>query len=160
MDLISSDESLYGTNFTNDYANYQTGIVGLSHLYYFSKKLYYKISLAASRQEEHLYRDSLSAVDRTPIPAGQADYVNNKYSTHLLVNKKFSARNNVSAGVILDMYDFDLSNLRLVPGDEQVVRDADGQSLLSQGYAQWQHRFTNRLTLNTGLTYQRLCREQ
>ena len=157
VDLISSDESLYGTNFTNDYADYQTGIAGLSHLYYFNPSVYYKISLAASRQEEHLYRDSLSAVDRTPIPAGRADYINNKYSAHLLVNKKFSARNSVSAGTILDLYDFDLTNLRLVPGDEQVVRDADGQSLLSQVYAQWQHRFTNRITLNTGLNYQRFA---
>ena len=157
VDLISSDEgtdALYGTKFTNDYANYQTGIAGLSHLYYFNSKLYYKLSLAASRQKEHLYRDSLSAVDQTPIPAGRADYINNKYSAHLLVNKKFSARNTVSTGAILDLYDFDLTNRRLVPGDEQVIRDANGKSLLSQLYAQWQHRFTNQLTLNTGINYQ------
>ena len=157
VDLISSDEgsdALYGTKFTNDYANYQTGIAGLSHLYYFSSSLYYKLSLAASRQEEHLHRDSLDTVDQTPIPAGKANYINNKYSAHLLVNKKFSARNTVSVGVILDMYDFDLGNHRIVPGDERTIRDAEGRSLLSQLYAQWQHRFTNSLTLNTGLNYQ------
>lgn len=155
VDLVSSPESLYGTKFSNDYADYRTGIVGLSHLYYFSPTLHYKVSLAASRQEEHLYRDSLSAVNQTPIPAGQADYINNKYSAHLLLNKKFNARNNVSAGTTLDLYDFDLVNRRLVPGDEQVIRDTDGQSLLSQFYAQWQHRFTNRITLNSGINYQR-----
>ncbi|WP_224996127.1 TonB-dependent receptor [Cesiribacter sp. SM1] len=158
VDLLSSDkgsESLYGSEFTNDYASYQTGIAGLSHLYYFNSTLHYKLSLAASRQEEHLYRDSLSAVDQTPIPAGQADYVNNKYSAHLTLNKKFSARNNVSGGIILDLYDFDLMNRRIVPGSERVIRNANGKSLLSQLYAQWQLRFTNKITLNSGLNFQR-----
>ncbi len=157
VDLISSTESsgaLYGTEFTNDYANYRTGIAGLSHLYYFSPTLYYKLSLAASRQEEHLYRDSLSAIDKTPIPTGKADYENNKYSAHLLLNKKFSARNNVSGGVILDLYDFDLANRRIVPGQERVIRNTEGKSLLSQLYLQWQLRFTDRITLNSGVNYQ------
>ncbi|MCC9138352.1 carboxypeptidase-like regulatory domain-containing protein [Pontibacter silvestris] len=157
VDLINSNEDvdvIYGNSFTNDYADYKTGILGLSHQYYFNSTFYYKLSLSASRQEEHLYRDSLSLVDQTPIPAGKADYINNKYSAHLLLNKKFSARDNVSGGAILDLYDFDLSNRRLVPGQERINRDVDGQSLLSQTYIQWQHRFSNTLTLNTGVNYQ------
>ncbi|MEQ9437502.1 MAG: carboxypeptidase-like regulatory domain-containing protein [Cyclobacteriaceae bacterium] len=157
VDLISSDGgdgALYGSEFTNDYANYRTGIAGLSHLYYFSPSLFYKLSLAASRQEEHLYRDSLSAVDLTPIPTGKADYENTKYSAHLLLNKKFSARHTLSGGVILDLYDFDIANRRIVPGKERVIRNSQGQSLLTQAYAQWQIRFTNHITLNTGINYQ------
>ncbi|MCC9168418.1 TonB-dependent receptor [Pontibacter harenae] len=157
VDLISSNEVsdvIYGNNFTNDYADYKTGVAGISHEFYFDPTFSYKLSLSASRQEEHLYRDSLSIIDQTPIPAGKADYINNKYSGHLVFNKKFSARNNISAGAILDLYDFNLLNRRLVPGQERDIRNVDGQSLLTQIYAQWQHRFSNKLRLNTGVNYQ------
>ena len=153
-DLEAGDSNLYGNENEDSYVNYQTGIVGLSHLYYFNSTTYYKLSLAASQQEEHFRSDSLSIVDRSAIPREQADFINNKYSAHLLVNKKLSARNTVSAGAILDLYDFDLVNTRLVPGDEWSLRNNDGQSLLTQVYAQWQHRFNDQLTLNTGLNFQ------
>ena len=153
-DLEAEDTNLYGSENEDSYVNYQTGIVGLSHLYYFNSTTYYKLSLAASRQEEHFKNDSLSIVDRSPIPRERADFINDKYSAHLLVNKKFSARNTVSGGVIADLYDFDLANARLVPGDERPIRSNDGQSLLTQAYAQWQHRFNDQLTLNTGLNFQ------
>lgn len=152
-DLESSD-NLYGNENSNNYVNYRTGIIGISHLYYFNPSTYYKLSLAASRQEEHFYSDSLSVEDRSPIPNESADFLNNKYSAHALLSKKFSARNNVTAGVILDLYDFDLINTRLVPGDERSIRNVEGQSLLTQAYAQWQHRFNNKLTLNTGMNFQ------
>ena len=152
--LEGEDNNLYGNENEDSYVNYQTGIVGLSHLYYFNSTTYYKLSLAASRQEEHFTNDSLSVVDRSAIPREQADFINNKYSAHLLINKKLSARNTVSAGAILDLYDFDLVNTRLVPGDERPIRDNDGQSLLTQVYTQWQHRFNDQLTLNTGLNFQ------
>jgi hypothetical protein len=160
IDLLGSEEdlessnNLYGNENVNSYVDYRTGIVGLSHLYYFNKNTYYKLSVATSRQEEHFYSDSLSIEDRTPIPNESADFINNKYSTHLMLNRKFNARNNVSAGAILDLYDFDLVNTRLVPGDERAIRNSKGQSLLTQVYTQWQHRFTDQLTLNTGVNYQ------
>ncbi|WPP53355.1 TonB-dependent receptor [Catalinimonas niigatensis] len=160
IDLLGSEEdlestdNLYGDENFDNRVNYRTGIVGLSHLYYFNSSTYYKLSLAASRQEDHFRSDSLSIADRTPIPSESADFINNKYSAHLMFNKKFNARNTVSAGTILDLYDFDLLNLRLVPGDERTLRNSEGQSLLTQVYAQWQHRFSDRLTLNMGINYQ------
>ncbi len=153
-DLEAGSDNLYGSENQDSYVNYQTGIAGLSHLYYFNSTTYYKLSLAASRQEEHFRSDSLSIEDRSAIPQERADFVNSKYSAHLMVNKKFSARNTVSAGTILDLYDFDLANFRLVPGDERPIRNNDGQSLLTQAYVQWQHRFNDQLTLNTGLNFQ------
>lgn len=153
-DLEEGEDNLYGSENQDSYLTYATGIVGLSHLYYFNPSTYYKLSLAASRQENSFRGDSLSIEDRSVIPQESADFVNGKYSANLMINKKFSARNTVSGGVILDLYDFDLQNTRLVPGDERAIRSSDGQSLLTQAYAQWQHRFNDRLTLNTGLNFQ------
>ena len=153
-DLEAGETDLYGNENEDSYLSYRTGVMGLSHLYYFNSTTYYKLSLAASRQEEHFRGDSVSTADRSIIPREQADFINNKYSAHLMANKKFSARNTASAGLILDLYDFDLSNARLVPGSEQSIRSNDGQGLLTQAYVQWQHRFNDQLTLNTGLNFQ------
>ncbi len=152
--LEADADNLYGSENQNSYLTYETGIAGLSHLYYFNPSTYYKLSLAASRQGNTFRSDSLSIEDRSVIPQESADFVNSKYSAHLMANKKFSARNTVSGGVILDLYDFDLANFRLVPGDERAIRNKAGQSLLTQGYVQWQHRFNDQLTLNTGLNFQ------
>lgn len=150
----SEGDNLYGSDYEDNYADYRTGIIGVSHLYYFNSTTSYKLSLAASRQEEHFYSDSLSLEDRLPIPNEVANFVNNKFSGHLTLNKKFNARNHAAIGGIVDLYDFDLANRRLVPGEERTLRSNDGQSLLTQLYAQWQHRFSDRLTLNTGVNYQ------
>ena len=162
IDFLGSEEDiedLNGNLFSDEnqdaYSEFSTGVVGLSHLYYFNSTTHYKLSLAASRQTNNFRADSVDTENRSVIiPNQEADLQNDKYSAHLMVNKKFSARNTVSVGTILDLYDFDVQNRRLVPGDERVFRDSEGQSLLTQIYAQWQHRFNDRLTLNTGLNYQ------
>ncbi len=154
-DVEELDGNLFSDENQNLYPEFSTGIVGLSHLYYFNNTTYYKLSLAGSRQTDSFRIDSVDTENRNVIiPNQDGDIENNKYSAHLMVNKKFNARNTVSVGTILDLYDFDIQNRRLVPGDEQVFRNSQGQSLLTQVYAQWQHRFNDRLTLNTGLNYQ------
>ncbi len=162
IDFLGSEENLEeldGNLFSDEnqdlYSDFSTGIVGLSHLYYFNSTTHYKLSLAASRQTNNFRSDSVDTRNRNVlIPNQSADVENNKYSAHLVMNKKFSARNTVSLGTILDLYDFNIQDRRLVPGDEQTYRDSEGQGLLTQVYAQWQHRFNDRLTLNTGLNYQ------
>ena len=154
QNLDELEENFYADENHDSYSEFQSAVIGVSHLYYFNSTTYYKLSLAASHQRQYFNSDSLSVEDRLPIPSEEADLKNNKYSAHLLVNKKFSARNTASAGVILDLYDFDMENNWLVPGEERAIRDNQGQSLLTQAYAQWQHRFSNKLTLNTGVNTQ------
>ena len=154
QDLESLDENFYADENFDSYAQFKSGVVGVSHLYYFNPTTYYKLSLAASHQSHAFQSDSLSTEDRSAIPSEEANLQNNKYSAHLLLSRKFSARNNATVGMILDLYDFDLENSWLVPGEERSIRNAQGQSLLTQAYAEWQHRFNDKLTLNTGMNYQ------
>ncbi len=154
QNLDELEENFYADENYDSYSEFQSAVAGLSHLYYFNSTTYYKLSLAASHQRQQFSSDSLSIEDRLPVPSEEADLINNKYSAHLLLNKKFSARNNVSAGAILDLYDFDMENNWLVPGEEYTIRNNQGQGLLTQAYAQWQHRFNDKLTLNTGVNVQ------
>ena len=70
-------------------------------------------------------------------------------------NKKFSPKNFISIGYFADVYQFSLTDSTLRNGKNFVIlRNFDGASMLVRSYAQWQHRFTEYLTLNTGLQYQ------
>lgn len=154
QDLESLDRNYYANENFDSYTSFKSGVTGVSHLYYFNPTMYYKLSLAASHQSHVFRSDSLSTEDRSPVPSEEANLQNNKYSAHVLLSKKFSARDNVTAGAIFDLYDFDLQNTWLVPGEARSIRSAEGHSLLTQAYTEWQHRFNNKLTLNTGLNYQ------
>lgn len=151
----TSSSNLFGEENSDTYSNFRTGVAGISHLYYFNPSTYSKISLAASSAWQSFKDDSLSIEDRTPIRRESADFTQNKFSVNALVSKKFNARNNLTTGVIVDLYDFSLTNQML--NEQQVlypIRNTQGQSFLSQAYAQWQHRFSEQLTLNTGLNFQ------
>ncbi len=155
-DLDTTSTDLYGNENEDVYVSYQNAFGGISHTYYFNKNTYYKATFAASRTWEKFRRDSLSTEDRTPIPHERSEFTNKKFSTHVLLNRKFNARNNVTAGVILDFLDYNLQNYRIVPGDFETILDSKGKTSMTQAYASWQHRFNDKLTLNTGINYQYL----
>lgn len=162
INLLGSEADTTARNFYGDdsydwYLKYQTGVLGLSHQYYFNPTTYSKITLAASGTRQLFRGDSLSTESRLPVPMEEADYKQNKYSAHLLVHKKFNARNTLTTGLILDLYAFDLLNARVVPGSARAFVSGDGQSLLTQGYTQWLHRFTDNFSLNAGLNAQHLA---
>ncbi|MGB3618710.1 MAG: TonB-dependent receptor [Catalinimonas sp.] len=154
VDLDDLDVNLYADENVDNYSDFQTGVVGASHLYYFNPKTYYKLSVAAARQRDVFRSDSLSIEDRTPVPNVEANLDNDKYSAHLLLSRKFSARHNATAGVIVDLYAFDLQDQIITPGRERVLRAADGSGLLTQAYVQYQYRLSEQLTFNGGLNAQ------
>ena len=64
---------------------------------------------------------------------------------------RFSAKDKLSAGVIVDLSRFKLLNSNLYP-NAVMLRNTDGETMLTQAYVQWKHRFSQNLTLNAGLT--------
>src|SRR5690606_33318449 len=91
----------------------------------------------------------------TPIPDYRNEFSLVKYSLNYTLNKKFNAKNNLTSGFILDLYDFHLVDSILMHGKNFVtLRNFTGNSLLAQAYTNWQHRISERFTLNTGLHFQ------
>lgn len=147
----------------------QMGVLGISHLTFLDDKTFSKISFAVSGSLAKIKTDSIpqdSAGNFIPQDAdgnftGTAitSYVSvfgqSKYSLNYLLNRKFNARNNVSIGFIVDFLNSRLTDSLLAYRTKFVtLHDFKGQSFLIQGFLQWQHRFTEKLTLNTGLHYQ------
>lgn len=156
IDLLGSPEnnsnSMYGSSNQNLYNNVQTGMVGFSHTYFFNSKSYLRISLGASHQRQRASIDTINIIDRSvTAPFEKADLRQNKYSAHVFYNYKFNTRNTISTGIIGTLFDVkfltDISyNGSLVP-----LKSGRGYSGLTEVYAMWQHKFSDRLVLNTGL---------
>jgi hypothetical protein len=151
----TSSTNLFGEESQDSYSDFRNGILGASYTYYHNPSTYSKVSIAASTNWQSYKEDSLSTEDRSPVRRVEADYTQNKFSLNYLINKKFNARNSATMGIISDLYDFTLTEKSLVtPTEFKNVRNSQGNSLLTQVYGQWQHRFTDLLTLNGGLNLQ------
>ncbi|MEZ4721399.1 MAG: TonB-dependent receptor [Flavobacteriales bacterium] len=129
-----------------------TAVVGASHQFYFSENAYYKLVLAASGSKTIGTGDSVGSETNDLYPLFGFDRQQVKYSANLKLNRKLNAKNTVSAGIIGDYYAFDiLDSVRLDYGSFVTISDYRSGAALMQGYAQWQHRFNEKWTLNSGL---------
>lgn len=165
IDLIGSDEipqedDLFGIAYEDVRLESATGIVGFNHLYFFNSTLSNELSLAISSEGSNVRVDSLTRresdleVDQI-IPQFGNDTRINRYSIHERVNKKFNARNNLNVGIIADFFNVQALDSVLLDG-ANFVNDLDfnENTTLFRGYIEWQHRFSDRLTLNLGTYYQ------
>ena len=161
INLLGSDvdttkrENLYGDQDTDNRSRFRMGVGGASYTHYLGDNSFARVTLTASHTYQKFTQDSLSRENRRPVPVGELLFEVNRQGVHALVSHKFSARDNAVAGIIADVYSFDLHRARLLPG--RVSGDfgrvaADGTRILAQAYAQWQHRFSERLSATAGLT--------
>lgn len=128
-----------------------TGVLGGSHTYFWNKNTYTKLTLVASGTQTTGHIDSVS-LDSTHTNYFNYKHSQNKYSAHAKFNKKFSAKNSFTAGMIYDFIDLSIIDSSLVaPNVFELTKDFEGGSSLIQAYANWQYRANERLTLNLGL---------
>jgi len=158
-DVDTEIPDAYGDENTNTRVKYSTGIGAIAYEHRFTDRTYGKITLSGSRTTQMfrgdtvIYRNGKEIAQE--IETEQSDFAQNKLSVNALVSHKISAKDKITGGVILDMIQYDLLNREVYPVANS-LRDAKGETSLLQVYGQWKHRFSNRLTLNTGLSLLRL----
>lgn len=137
------------------------GVVGFTHLYFFNKNTYSQLNLAVSRATEgvtidSVFRNPTSKAVEGLVYRGARNFEQVKYTVREQINKKINARNNINVGVIFDWYQIAMVDSFLVDNGARFrkFRDFDGGNGLVRAYAQWQHRFSDALTLNAGVHYQ------
>jgi len=134
-------------------------VLGLSNVYFFnnSTRLNTHISVLGNRSTTDI--DSLKFDNAgTIIPNSNYKYFEStgseiKYSFNTHLKKKYSAKNIASVGVYYDLYQMSYHD-NVWDNDIQSFRkkiDTDGYIGLLRYYAQWQHNFSDRLTLNSGV---------
>lgn len=150
-------ENLYGYSGKDTYFRSNVGILGFTHTYIINSSSYTKFNLAATGQYNGIIADS---VDITTTPAGVFPFYRNKssnikYTSNIVYNKKFNSRNFVTMGAYADFYDVLLIDSS--KGHSPVfytLRDFKGTSMLLQAFTNWQHKFSDQLTMNLGVHYQ------
>ncbi|MBX7124441.1 MAG: TonB-dependent receptor [Cyclobacteriaceae bacterium] len=161
-DFSKNAGNLYGNENEDLYDKSKTGVFGITHSYVFSPRTSYKLTIASSGIQTLINIDSLTW-SNAAVPELQAStrYYNQsltqyQQSAHLTLNHKFNAANTLVAGLLLNHYDvnFGDSVLRQTTAHNvywRPIKKGAGTSLLTQAYVNWQHRFSDRLTLNAGL---------
>lgn len=162
-DLSEANENeLYGTAERDIYNRSRTGVVGASHTYFFDPNTSYRLVVAATHQLEENTADSLTWGDATngyPLldtdPVYEQRGEQNSVQVHLVLRRRFGARDNVHVGVLANRSSaaFGERYFAQTPlgGRWLQYKDGDASSTLYQAYATWKHSFTDRLSTTVGL---------
>ncbi len=149
-------------NFYNDpyhdlYNSAKMGVAGIKHTYFFNSTTSYTLTVAATGANVTTRQDSLDT-DSNPHKNYRENGNEWRYMVSAVVNKKFAASDRLTAGVMADQlhYSYTDSIRDAAYGFIPFLTEKNHTSLL-RGYAQWQHRFSNRFTLNTGIYSQYLA---
>jgi hypothetical protein len=161
--LKNSDRStkadIYGYKGLDTYFHSSVGVAGVGHTYVLNSSSYLKSNIGISGQYNKIVVDYVM-FDSLQNPIGTyPDYRNVsytvKYSANCVYNKKFNAKNFLTAGIYIDNYQTLLADS--VNNNDglgfHVMRNFKGNAILGQAFINWQHKFTDKLVLNTGFRY-------
>lgn len=155
----SKDNNLYGYSSRDTYFRSNVGAGGVSHTYLVNQTSYIKTNLGVSGQYNGIRADRVDTSKR-PVdirPEYRNTSYTTRYSANSTYNKKFNSRNFINAGVYIDLYNTTFVDSIDSYGTGFVtLRNYTGQTALTRGFIQWKHHFSEKLSLNTGFTYQYL----
>lgn len=154
---LDSDADLYGSENTDSYPRYRTGIAGVSYEKSLTERTYIRFTAGASATHEKFTADSLvrnaeNEVSQRYLRA-EADMNTQKYSFNVLTRTKINARNSIVSGFYIDAQQFDLflRNVYANLGRDTVRMNARDNATLYQAYSNWKHRFGTNLSMNLGV---------
>lgn len=147
-------DNIYFFPSTKSNVSSSTGILGVSHRYFFNNKTFSKLVLSASTQNSGIDIDTL--LNNNYIKFYSQSNNQTKYSANYKINKKFNAKNTATIGAIYDYFSFDIIDSIKVGNAYSKTSDFRGGTSLVQAYLMWQHRFSNLLTMNLGVHSQHL----
>ena len=155
----SKDNNLYGYSGRNMSFKSNVGAGGVSHTYLLNGTSYLKTNIGITGQSNYIISDRVdtSANQQTVRPEYRNESYTTRYTANTTHNKKINSRNFINAGVYIDLYNTSYVDSVDTYGTGFVtLRNYKGQTSLSRGFIQWKHNFSEKLSLNTGFTYQYL----
>ncbi|MDP2387297.1 MAG: TonB-dependent receptor [Bacteroidota bacterium] len=162
INMLSKDQSkennLYGYSGRDIYYKSNVGASGISHVYILNSSSYIKSNIGVSAQQNIILADRIdtNVVPNTMVPEYHNRSYTIRYSGNTTYNKKFNSRNFFSVGLYSDVYktSFIDSTNNFDSAGFLPLRSYEGQTLFSRAFTQWQHKFSNKFSMNTGVTYQ------
>lgn len=147
----ADENSLYSSGRENQQFTSTTGVVGVSHVYFFNEKTQGRAVVAVSTGGTEGYTDTLDINGNAYKYFGILQR-QNKVSGHYALNSKRNARNTLKAGVLYDLFLFNMKDSILTESGNFFLRnDFSGDAGLLQAYMMWQNRTNDRWTINGGI---------
>jgi len=153
IEFIADDleDNLFAENNEDSYFNSATGITGINYTHFHNDETYSKISGALSYFENAGRIDTIDVGTTNRSQFLGFTYGQTRGTLSYKFNKKFSARNQVVAGVSYNFLGANISDSISRPwGFEYTTETTNGLNLI-QDFIQWKHRFSDELEINLGL---------
>ena len=154
----TTQTDLYTIGGKDTWFNSDMGVAGISHTIKYSEKTFAKTSIGASGMQTRVKQNDLDySSGRTNPEYGNRSY-NVRYSAIYNITTKWNAANSIKAGFALEQLRFSLKDSLLDKDLNRFIdlRNARGNTWFFRSFAQWQHKFSDKLILNTGINYQQL----
>ncbi|HZF66154.1 MAG TPA: TonB-dependent receptor [Chitinophagaceae bacterium] len=160
MNTVTKDPPKDSTKWTDDDPNFvldgkgKTGIVGVSHQYFFNENSFLKSIISASAT---VYREKVDSLDPKNDYAveqiGRTSTTDLAYRISLMYNNKINARHTIRAGIIGSQLQYDYDSRYYDEADKiwRQTLSGNGNTNFYQSYVQWKYRIVKQLTVNAGL---------
>jgi hypothetical protein len=128
------------------------GVTGFSHTISLNSKTYSRFNAGVTYNQNYVSVDSIGWADMSMWPDYGSDFWRINVNANYHIVMKFNAKNTLKTGAQCEVYNISLvDSFSVNPTTFQTIRDVQDQSYQLQAYTQWQHKFTDLLTLNVGL---------
>jgi len=154
---LDKENNLYGSENEDQFPRYKTGVTGIAYEFNASEKTFMKITGGVSTTGEDWHADSLVRNSENDVVGryrfGEATFDTRKLSLNFFTRTKFDSKNSLTSGFTIDGAHYDLYNRRIWANvnRDSVRLDVQDNTTLYQAHTTWRHRFTNRLSFNTGV---------
>ncbi len=155
------NEGSYGLTGTNTYFGSDMGVSGLTHVHFINDNTKLQNSISYSVSQSHTTLDSIRN-DKSTYLYYHNFFNESKLGYALSLKNRFNRKSSLSSGINIDYFMLNFTdsvkrntNLQVNPSSKyRTVTDYEGSFALFQVFTQWKYKFTNKLSLYTGLHFQ------
>ena len=133
------------------------GVGILTHTLMLSEKTKLKTSLSYQNSQSTTVNDTIDYVNKNYFTNYAGKLSEKKEVASFTLKHKFSAENNLTSGISANRFVTTFNDSAYVKNLNKriILTQVDNEpSVLYEGYVNWQHKFSDNLTLNTGAHYQ------
>ncbi|MCX6296894.1 MAG: TonB-dependent receptor [Bacteroidetes bacterium] len=134
------------------------GATGISHLYFFNSKTSGKLSLSISGTDLNAYIDTLSPVDHSSFLTRKNISTETNYIANYTISAKINAKHLLKFGATYQSIHFNAESFDYSSKYEKYIYNLNVKKSivdLVQGFFHWQYRPTDKITINSGVHYQK-----
>ncbi len=137
---------------SNFYSN--TGAIGITNTKLFNNQSNLRTALVFSGNANGYHEEKMQADYETMIRQYEQKYIQDKITLSSTYTQKLNAKSNIRTGFILNQLGYQLTEREITSTNTMAeILNVKGNTQTLQGFFQWNHKLTKKLTMNLGLHY-------